>query len=290
VPPAPNDLRRNATRVTAFPFFDTVDTSAATTSPNDPDCFGNGPTVWYRIIPPTDGTIVIDTFGSDYDTTLSAYVRSGLTLVREACNDDTDGLQSQIEVQGRQGVPVLVMVGAFASGPGGLLNITIQAATDIDFDGVPDHRDNCLFDFNPDQGDLDEDGLGNACDDTPFHELVLLRARGVRAEVDAPGTTQVQVNLRIRNVLPWDEPVFVDAFAIAGVPEGCEVGPASGGPGVIPANATVNSSITLDVTCVAGTPIGRYQLSLIVFADPFGGIDANPSNNFANATARLRVF
>lgn len=35
---------------------------------------------------------------------------------------------------------------------------------DRDSDGVPDSRDNCVEQPNPDQADLDRDGLGNACD------------------------------------------------------------------------------------------------------------------------------
>ena len=35
---------------------------------------------------------------------------------------------------------------------------------DTDGDGVPDFQDNCPLDSNPDQEDLDGDGLGDACD------------------------------------------------------------------------------------------------------------------------------
>lgn len=36
---------------------------------------------------------------------------------------------------------------------------------DSDGDGVPDSRDNCRNDYNPDQNDLDHDGTGDECDD-----------------------------------------------------------------------------------------------------------------------------
>ena len=37
-------------------------------------------------------------------------------------------------------------------------------AKDTDEDGIPDKEDNCSFDQNPDQLDLDADGLGDTCD------------------------------------------------------------------------------------------------------------------------------
>jgi len=39
-----------------------------------------------------------------------------------------------------------------------------NSGSDVDEDGVCDHRDNCEFDFNPEQSDSDGDELGNACD------------------------------------------------------------------------------------------------------------------------------
>jgi hypothetical protein len=38
---------------------------------------------------------------------------------------------------------------------------------DADNDGVPDFRDNCPQTANPDQGDIDRDGLGTACETEP---------------------------------------------------------------------------------------------------------------------------
>jgi hypothetical protein len=42
---------------------------------------------------------------------------------------------------------------------------TVVTDTDADDDGIDDDLDNCPSTFNPEQGDLDEDGLGDACDD-----------------------------------------------------------------------------------------------------------------------------
>jgi hypothetical protein len=46
--PPVNDDFDSATVVTEpLPFTDAIDTTEATTAPNDPDCAGNSPTVWY---------------------------------------------------------------------------------------------------------------------------------------------------------------------------------------------------------------------------------------------------
>lgn len=42
--------------------------------------------------------------------------------------------------------------------------VSNNASSDTDSDGVPDGTDNCPNDANPSQEDLDEDGLGDACD------------------------------------------------------------------------------------------------------------------------------
>jgi len=41
---------------------------------------------------------------------------------------------------------------------------------DIDDDGVLNGEDNCIEDYNPDQGDVDSDMIGDACD--PCNNLV----------------------------------------------------------------------------------------------------------------------
>jgi hypothetical protein len=42
--------------------------------------------------------------------------------------------------------------------------IEIDLTADMDGDGVPDYQDNCLNYINPDQQDLDHDGMGDVCD------------------------------------------------------------------------------------------------------------------------------
>ena len=124
--PPPNDDFDNAIVITSLPFQDTQDTTEATTAPDDPECVGQGPTVWYRFTPSADASIVAHTAGSDYDTTLSAYTGTRGSLTQIACNDDAIGLQSRIQLDVTAGTTYHFMVGSFASGPGGNLVFSVE--------------------------------------------------------------------------------------------------------------------------------------------------------------------
>ncbi|HEX9667572.1 MAG TPA: hypothetical protein VGA95_13575 [Thermodesulfobacteriota bacterium] len=122
----PNDDFNKATVVTQLPFTDSINTSEARTARNDPDCSGQGPTVWYSYTPAADMLIEANTFGSDYDTTLSAYILDQGQLIQIACNDDCSSLQSAILIDASTGETVFFMVGSFASGPGGNLVFNVN--------------------------------------------------------------------------------------------------------------------------------------------------------------------
>ena len=70
-------------------------------------------------------------------------------------------------------------------------NCTVVVSADGD--GVPDGLDNCPTKFNPWQEDTDADGLGNACDPTPyggnvtFNNLSGNRRRSASVYGDPPG-------------------------------------------------------------------------------------------------------
>jgi hypothetical protein len=119
--PPPNDDFDNATVITGLPFTDTISTVEATTAPDDPDCAGTSATVWYVFTPDTDLRIQADTFGSDYDTTLSVYTGTRGNLTQLACNDDLQGLQSGVRFDAVAGTTYFFMVGAFDGLPGGNL-------------------------------------------------------------------------------------------------------------------------------------------------------------------------
>ena len=50
---------------------------------------------------------------------------------------------------------------------------------DIDQDGINDDIDNCIETYNPDQADIDGDGMGDACDPVSYTHLTLPTNREV---------------------------------------------------------------------------------------------------------------
>jgi hypothetical protein len=69
-----NDDFDGAYVIAALPFRDEAATLTATRAIDDPSCDTYDATVWYAFTPPTDLILVGSTAGSDYRTTLSAYV------------------------------------------------------------------------------------------------------------------------------------------------------------------------------------------------------------------------
>jgi hypothetical protein len=125
--PAANDLLMNATAVTSAPFTDTIGTHEATSDADDLDCATGGLTVWYAFRSPRNMSVQVDTFGSDYDTTLAAAIPMGTTPQLLACNDDTDGtLTSRISFNANAGQLYLIGVGAWRGDRAGNLVFSIN--------------------------------------------------------------------------------------------------------------------------------------------------------------------
>ena len=128
-PPA-NDEFSSATVIPALPYSDVVDTSEATSSPDDPDCFPGSPTVWYAFTPATDMRVSANTVGSDFDTTLAVVTGSPGAFTVVACNDDFGSLQSAVVFEAQAGVTYYI-VGGSCCGPGasgGTLHLNVQQA------------------------------------------------------------------------------------------------------------------------------------------------------------------
>lgn len=128
LPPATNDMIADALEMTALPFLDQRSTVEATNEPDEPElCAPIGATVWYRFTATTDGTVAADTFGSDFDTVLSAYgdPPSGSTAL--ACSDDFNNLQSKITFEIFAGQTYYVQAGGFG-GEIGKLKLSVDLA------------------------------------------------------------------------------------------------------------------------------------------------------------------
>jgi hypothetical protein len=113
-----NDDFANATVITSLPFSTVEDTGQATFEPTDPGGCSNNGSVWFAFTPPSNMTIGADTFGSTYDTVLSAWTGTQGNLSRVACNDDPVGWQSEIDFQATGGTTYYFMV-ASCCGDGG---------------------------------------------------------------------------------------------------------------------------------------------------------------------------
>ena len=69
-------------------FSDFVEAGFASPGADDPDCFGTGSTVWYRLTPDETKRIEAVAFdASGWDPTLSVYTGRPGSLTQIACND-----------------------------------------------------------------------------------------------------------------------------------------------------------------------------------------------------------
>jgi len=105
---------------------------------------------------------------------------------------------------------------------------TLLVCGDTDLDGVADNcpngdKDNCVAVPNPDQTDTDEDGLGDACDPTPRHELEVkycLKFGPAPANLSDDAGAYMWVICEIGNLNPWVNPATM-GLDVTGVPAGC---------------------------------------------------------------------
>lgn len=118
--PPPNDSCTAPTVIPTTPYTDAVDTTEADGGGGPVQCAFTSKSVWYSFTAPADAVIVFDTFGSDYDTVVSAYVGDCDALSRLACNDDYVGAaQSRVALRVTAGQTVLFVAssrGSFSAG------------------------------------------------------------------------------------------------------------------------------------------------------------------------------
>ena len=134
-PPPPNDDFDDATLIESLPFTDSVDVTDATRAADDPPCIAEDEhTVWYSFTAPQDWedqTVVrAGTAGSDYDTTLSAYMGSRGALTEIACSDHLRdrNLPATVDVRLSAGETVYFMAATFDGLLGGTLELSVDLA------------------------------------------------------------------------------------------------------------------------------------------------------------------
>jgi len=118
-----NDLCSGAIIVTNASYTNVQSTANASSFGDPvPDCvdgFGNG--VWYQFTAPVSGLLIVDTFGSDFDTGLAVYTGSCDSLTEVACNDDTGGVTSQVTIPTTAGTTYSILAGGYSAHTGNLV-------------------------------------------------------------------------------------------------------------------------------------------------------------------------
>lgn len=117
-PPPANDDFGSASVAPSIPYTINEDATSATAAPDDPFCYGRNQTVWFAYTPQSNVRLEANTFGSNYDSTLSVYTgaRGGLTQI--ACNDDAGGTpQSRVRFDATAGTTYYFMVSTFSFFP-----------------------------------------------------------------------------------------------------------------------------------------------------------------------------
>jgi hypothetical protein len=120
--PPSNDDITEAMVIGAIPFAHTEKTTLATTAYDDPFCAGWGHSVWYSFTPSANTRVEINTFGSDYDTTLSVYSGTRGSLTPIACNDNSGrSYQSRVRFNAVAGTTYWIIASSYYQTSGGQL-------------------------------------------------------------------------------------------------------------------------------------------------------------------------
>ena len=127
VPPLNDDFNTPIV-IDQFPYTNVQTTTKATWSSDDPFCAGSSHTVWYAFTPSSDMRVEFNTFGSDYDTTLSVYTGRRGALSQVACNDNAGGAQSRVRFDAQAGVTYWIMAGGYYWTSSGRLQLNLLTA------------------------------------------------------------------------------------------------------------------------------------------------------------------
>lgn len=122
LPPA-NDDFDHATVISAVPYTETIDTTGATSAPDDPlGCGGTANSVWYAITPTVDETVFLSVSGGSNIPDVSAYSGAEGSLNQVACGNEGEPASWAATA----GVTYHIMV--VDSGPSFIGTITLQVS------------------------------------------------------------------------------------------------------------------------------------------------------------------
>jgi hypothetical protein len=114
-----NDNLVNAIAIPSVSYSNIQVTTGASIEPTEmvADCALStlGNSVWYKYTPAKNQTTVFSTFGSDYNTLLSVWTGTQHPLTQVACNDDTNGVQSQVVAPLTAGTTYFINIAGVAS-------------------------------------------------------------------------------------------------------------------------------------------------------------------------------
>jgi len=150
VPPPPGFSGDNCSSprvIGSLPFTDTIDTSLATSSADDPvSCTGNrdSSTIWYSLIAAANTVYGVDTSLSNYDTVASVYTGACGALTLVACNDDfgnNSGNRALLTFSAKAGVAYLIEVSGKSSSGLLKLHVGYPTITNVQFTSAPNGSD-----------------------------------------------------------------------------------------------------------------------------------------------------
>ena len=125
--PPPNDDFNSPTVIPSMPFTVSQNVTTATVAPDDPFCVSRTQTVWFAFTPTQNVRLEANTFGSNYDTTLSVYTGSRGALTQLGCNDDANlSVQSRVRFNAVAGTTYFIEVSSFSFFPVSSANLVFN--------------------------------------------------------------------------------------------------------------------------------------------------------------------
>jgi hypothetical protein len=135
-----SDAFTNASVISSTPYVDAQIVGAATSEANDPilPCsVGQGHnSVWYRFTPTSSERMLIRTLGSTYDTVLGVWTGSAGSLTNQACNDNFNGQQAEVQVDVVAGTTYFIEAASPSVVGAGTLVISVFQPAQDDFNGA----------------------------------------------------------------------------------------------------------------------------------------------------------